>query len=40
MEQMAELVGQRNAIDARIVDIVAEIDHANLGGITGARSIP
>ncbi|MDT5177976.1 MAG: hypothetical protein QOJ95_2174, partial [Mycobacterium sp.] len=25
MEQMAELVGQRNAIDARIVDIVAEI---------------
>ncbi|MCW2516297.1 MAG: hypothetical protein JWR11_5339 [Mycobacterium sp.] len=39
MEQMAELVGQRNAIDARIIDIVAEIDHANLGGITGARSI-
>ncbi|MCW2512460.1 MAG: hypothetical protein JWR11_1502, partial [Mycobacterium sp.] len=37
---MAELVGQRNAIDARIVDIVAEIDHDDLGGITGARSIP
>jgi hypothetical protein len=40
VDQMAELVGQRNAIDGRIVDIVAEIDHANLGGIAGARSIP
>jgi hypothetical protein len=39
-ERMAELVGQRNAIDGLIVDIVAEIDQRNLGGITGARSMP
>ncbi len=39
-EQLAELTGQRNAIDGRIVDIVAEIDHDDLAGMTGARSIP
>src|SRR6478609_8446764 len=38
-EELAELMGQRNAIDARIVDLVAELDHDNLWGITGARSI-
>ena len=27
-EQIAELTGQRNAIDAQIVDVVAEIDRA------------
>ncbi len=32
-------MGQRNAIDGRIVDIVAEMDHDNLVGITGARSV-
>ena len=39
-EELSELTGQRNAIDGRIVDIVAEIDRGNLAGITGARSIP
>src|ERR1700704_5203311 len=39
-EQLAELTGQRNAIDGRIVDIVAEIDHDELWGATGARSVP
>ncbi|WP_197376433.1 HNH endonuclease signature motif containing protein [Mycolicibacterium baixiangningiae] len=39
-EEVAELTGQRNAIDGRIVEIVAEIDRDGLGGITGARSIP
>ncbi len=38
-EELAELTGQRNAIDGRIVDIVAEIDHDGLWGNTGARSI-
>jgi hypothetical protein len=38
-EELAELTGQRNAIDGRIVDIVAEIDHDDLGGLTGARSV-
>ncbi len=38
-EQLAELTGQRNAIDGRIVDIVAEIDHDELAGMTGARSV-
>ncbi|MBX7447617.1 HNH endonuclease [Mycolicibacterium sp. 3033] len=38
-EQIAELTGQRNAIDARIVDIVAEIDQGGLAGMTGARSM-
>ena len=37
--ELGELMGQRNAIDGRIVDIVAEMDHGNLVGITGARSV-
>lgn len=39
-EELAELTGQRNAIDGRIVEIIAEIDHDELWGATGARSIP
>ena len=39
-EKLAELTGQRNAIDGRIVEIVAEIDGDGLWGITGARSVP
>jgi hypothetical protein len=38
--ELAELTGQRNAIDGQIVDIVAEIDHDELWGATGARSMP
>ena len=38
-DELAELTGQRNAIDARIVEIVAEVDHGGLCGITGARSV-
>jgi hypothetical protein len=37
--ELAELAGQRNAIDGRIVEIVAEIDHNELCGATGARSV-
>ena len=37
--ELGELCGQRNAIDGRIVDIVAEIDRDNLWGHTGIRSI-
>ncbi|MCU1696745.1 MAG: hypothetical protein JWR34_2808 [Mycobacterium sp.] len=40
LDKVAELTGQRNAIDGRIVDIVAEIDHDELWGATGARSVP
>ena len=40
LEKVAELTGQRNAIDGQIVDIVAEIDLDGLAGMTGARSIP
>ncbi|WP_156749403.1 HNH endonuclease signature motif containing protein, partial [Mycobacterium sp. E1747] len=39
-EELAELCGQRNAIDGRIVEVVAEIDRDGLWGNTGARSIP
>ena len=39
-DEVAELTGQRNAIDGRLVEIVAEIDHDGLGGMTGARSMP
>jgi uncharacterized protein DUF222/HNH endonuclease len=39
-EELAELTGQRNAIDGRIVEIVAEIDRDQLYGATGARSVP
>ena len=38
--ELAELTGQRNAIDGRIVEIVAEIDRDQLCGATGARSVP
>jgi hypothetical protein len=38
-DELAELTGQRNAIDARIVDIVAEIDGDRLWGNTGCRSV-
>ena len=38
-DELAELTGQRNAIDGRIVDIVAEIDGDRLWGNTGCRSI-
>ena len=39
-EELAELTGQRNAIDGRIVEIVAEIDRDGLAGSTGVRSLP
>jgi len=38
-DELAELTGHRNAIDGRIVDIVAEIDGDGLWGSTGCRSI-
>lgn len=38
-EELAELTGQRNAIDGRVVEIVAEIDRDELWGATGARSV-
>jgi len=34
-EELAELAGQRNAIDGRIVEIVAELDRDELCGSTG-----
>ncbi|UXA05901.1 HNH endonuclease [Mycobacterium sp. SMC-2] len=37
--ELAELAGQRNAIDGRLVEIVAEIDRDGLCGMTGARSV-
>ena len=37
--ELAELTGQRNAIDGRIVEIVAEVDRDGLWGATGARSV-
>jgi hypothetical protein len=39
-EELAELAGKRNAIDGRIVQIVAEIERDELWGMTGARSVP
>jgi hypothetical protein len=38
-DELSELTGQRNAIDGRIVQIVAEVDRDGLWGATGARSI-
>src|ERR1700712_4521331 len=38
-DEIAELTGQRNAIDGRLVEIVAEIDGDGLCGMTGARSV-
>ncbi|GFG51406.1 hypothetical protein CQY20_24185 [Mycolicibacterium agri] len=37
--ELEELSGQRNAIDGRIVQIVAELNSAELWGLTGARSL-
>jgi hypothetical protein len=37
--ELAELVGQRNAVDGRIVEIIAQIDRENMWGATGCRSI-
>ncbi|MDF3340691.1 HNH endonuclease signature motif containing protein [Mycolicibacterium septicum] len=37
--ELSELTGQRNAIDGRIVEIVAEMDRDELCGATGARSM-
>ena len=37
--ELAELAGQRNAIDGRIVEIAAEMEHDELWGATGARSV-
>jgi hypothetical protein len=39
-EELAELTGQRNAIDGRIVEIAAEMECKQLWGMTGARSLP
>ena len=39
VSELAELAGQRNAIDGRIVEIVAEIDRDALWGATGCRSV-
>ncbi|MBO0679878.1 HNH endonuclease [Mycolicibacterium sp. S2-37] len=39
-DELAELTGQRNAIDSRIVEIAAEIERDELAGMTGARSVP
>src|SRR4051794_37334167 len=38
-DELAELSGQRNAIDGQIVDLVAEIEHDDLCGMTGCRSV-
>ncbi|MBE3134412.1 MAG: DUF222 domain-containing protein, partial [Acidobacteria bacterium] len=38
-EELAELTGQRNAIDGRVVEIVAEMDRDELCGSTGCRSV-
>ena len=38
-DELAELAGQRNAIDGRIVEIVGEVDRDELWGATGARSV-
>ena len=38
-DELAELTGQRNVIDSRIVEIAAEIERDQLAGGTGARSV-
>ncbi|MGE2835043.1 HNH endonuclease signature motif containing protein [Mycobacterium sp. SMC-4] len=38
-DELAELTGQRNAIDGRIVEIAAEMEGRCLWGMTGARSL-
>ena len=37
--ELAQLAGQRNAIDGRIVEIAAEMERDELCGATGARSV-
>jgi hypothetical protein len=37
-EELAQLAGQRNAIDGRIVKIAAGMERDELCGATGARS--
>ncbi|MEN4474308.1 HNH endonuclease signature motif containing protein [Mycolicibacterium cosmeticum] len=37
--EIGELCGQRNAIDGRLVEIIAEIERDDLAGMTGCRSI-
>jgi hypothetical protein len=39
-DRLAELAGQRNALDAQIVEVIAQIDQQQLWGITGVRSLP
>jgi Domain of unknown function (DUF222)/HNH endonuclease len=39
LDELAKLAGQRNAVDGRIVEIVAELDRDELCGATGARSV-
>ena len=39
IDELRELAGQRNAIDGRIVEIVAEMDRDGLWALTGARSV-
>jgi hypothetical protein len=39
VDELAELTGQRNAIDGRIVEIVAELERGELWGMTGCRSL-
>ncbi|MEZ0339168.1 HNH endonuclease signature motif containing protein [Mycobacterium sp. pV006] len=38
-DEIAELTGQRNAIDGRLVEIAAELDSRKLWGMTGTRSL-
>ena len=38
-ERLAELQGQRNVIDAQIVDVVRALDEDDLWGVTGSRSL-
>ena len=38
-EELSQLAGQRNAIDGRIVEIVAEMERDDLCGAAGARSV-
>ncbi|KUI32113.1 hypothetical protein AU196_21455, partial [Mycobacterium sp. IS-1742] len=38
-EEIGELMGQRNSIDGRLVEIAAEIEHDELIGMTGTRSL-
>src|SRR5690349_19004516 len=38
--ELAQLCGQRNAIDGRLVELVAALEREDLAGLTGARSLP